>query len=280
MNLERTDPVNWSTLKYASVSPKHYLQVLSEPRADTPALLLGRVTHCALYEPDQMGARYVVEPNFHRGQNDEVAIKNGYEGGKQAAQAWGASLRSGVEVVPKAVFAQAVAMRNAVLADPVAAPLFRGGHSEHRIEWDDPLTGIKCRGRVDHVRSRVSDLKTTRSIEWFERDAARLKYYAQLAWYHDGARLAGLPISELPCIVAVENEKPHDVMVLTFTEEDLDAGRRVYRDALLKLKACRESGVWHGVSGGVARRIRLPEWATRIELDWTGVETEEEECDV
>jgi exodeoxyribonuclease VIII len=260
MNSERPDRVNWSTLKHITVSPKHYLHALATPRADTPALLLGRAAHCALYEPEAFARRYVTMPNFHRGMNDDTARAKGYDGGKQAALEWDAQLRDGVESIDGDLRFTALAIAEAVRRDSVAGPLLAGGHAEHNIQWTDAETGILCRGRVDHVRGCLSDLKTTRSLQRCERDAARFQYHAQLAWYSDGLRASGIATSGAPRLVFVENQAPFDVLVLTFDEEDIEAGRRVYRAALDTLAECRRAAAWPGISRGVARRIQLPAW--------------------
>jgi len=260
MTLERTDRVNWSTLKHILTSPKHYRYWLANPRPDSEALLVGRATHCAVYEPDEFGARYVVAPRFNRACNDDTARAKGYDGGKQAAAEWDAS-HTGAEVIEADAMKRIVGMRDALMADPVSGPMLRGGRKEFRIEWTDHETGIECRGRVDHVRGGLRDLKTTRSLLSFECDVARLMYHAQLAWYLDGLKLAGIDATDAPCLIAVENEPPFDVQVLTFTEEDLDAGRRLYRDALDTLAVCRRLDHWPGVARGVTRRVQLPAWA-------------------
>lgn len=264
MYLERPDRVNWSTLKAIGTSPKHYRHLLDNPRTDTDALRLGRLTHCAVFEPDQLGARYVVSPRFNRTMNDDTAMSKGYDGGKQAAAAWLASVGTR-EVVESETYNNALAMRAAILADPVAAPFILEGYREHKIEWVDPVTGIECRGTVDHVNGCLSDLKTTRSLLSFERDVARFGYHAQLAWYADGLALAGIETENAPCLVAVENVAPFDVLVLTFDEADLAVGRSVYRKHLERLTWCRENNQWPGVSNGSARRIVLPAWAGPVE---------------
>ena len=269
MNLERQDAVNWSTLKTIGVSPKHYLHTLATPRPDTEALQLGRVTHCAVLEPERLASRYVVEPAFHKGMNDETAIGKGYAGGKQAAAAWRATVPDTAEVVPSDLYERAILMRDAIRLDPVCSLYATGGRTEYRIEWTDHATGIQCRGRVDHVNGCLADLKTTRSLVTCERDVARFGYHAQLAWYSDGLDAAGIERDGPPCLLFVESVAPFDVLVLTFTEDDLAVGRRVYRAALNRLAECRASGSWPGVSGGRARRIVLPAWAGPIEEEIT-----------
>ena len=267
---ERTDRVNWSTLKAIGISPKHYLHLIKNPREDTDALRLGRVVHCLVFERDEFNARYIIEPRFNRAMNDDTALTRGYDGGKQAAAAWD-ERRDGREVVKGDVYREAYAIAASVVADPISGPIVLSGWSERKIEWE--MNGIQCRGRVDHVNGCLADLKTTRSLLTFERDVARYGYHAQLAWYADGLEAAGYPIEGDPCLIAVESVPPYDVLVLTFTEEDLAAGRRVYRSALERLAACRASGLWPGISGGSSRRVVLPAWANKpeeIELTMDG----------
>ena len=261
--LERTDRVNWSTLKAIGVSPKHYLHNLATPRADSDALLLGRLTHCAVFETGQLDARYIVSPRFNRTMNDDTAIGRGYDGGKQAAAAWlvNVGLR---EVVEADMMQRAMSMRDAIMDDPIARPYVTNGWAERKIEWTDKETGIECRGRIDHVNGCLADLKTTRSLVTCERDAARFGYHAQLAWYDDGLEAAMIHTYNPPALIFVENVAPFDVLVLTFDPDDLAVGRRVYRSALTRLAECRRTGAWPGVGGGASRRVKLPAWADPI----------------
>lgn len=262
IHTERADRVNWSTLKLITKSPRHYLHGLAHPREDTDALLRGRALHCAVYEPAQFDSRYVVQPRFNRAMLDATAIGKGYAGGKEAAAAWDAA-NVGRDVLTSDMHADVLGMARALWADPIVARLLDGARGEVPIEWTDPVTGIECKGRVDHLHGCVADLKSTRDAAWFERDAARLLYHAQLAWYHDGCVAAGHTFTAPPCLIAVESAAPYDVLVVWFDADDIEAGRRVYRAALDRLAQCRASGTWPGVAGGEARRVRLPAWVTQ-----------------
>lgn len=262
--IERPDPVNWSTLRHMRTSPKHYIYFLANPPGDTDARLRGRVTHCAIYEPAALDARYVVEPHFHRGMKDETAREKGYAGGKEAAAAWEESIAaSGAEVVKPELYFAAIKSRDSILADAIAGPMVRGGYAEQLITWTDAATGIECRGRVDHVNGCLSDLKTTRSVSprLFNADIARYGYHAQIAYYFDGLAANGIPTSEPPALIVVESEPPHDVVVLEFSEQDIAAGRAVYRECLDRLAWCRSVDQWPGVSDGRKQRVALPAWA-------------------
>ena len=256
------DPVNWSTLKHIRTSPKHYRHALTHPRKDTDALLLGRLVHCAVYEPEQVGKRYIKEPRLHRGMKDETAFARGYEGGRETAEQFDAMCTT-LDVVPAEIWARAHACRDAILADPFGAAFVTGGYSEQRIEWVDEQTGIECRGRVDHVNGRLSDLKTAQTVDprMFGSAAARYGYHAQMAWYLDGLEANGISMQVPPALVTVESSEPYDVVVYELSDADLDAGRRIYGECLDTLALCRMTGQWPGVSGGHVRTLELPAWA-------------------
>jgi hypothetical protein len=263
MHEERTDPVNWSTLKNMRVSPKHYLHGLAAPKEQTDAMLLGSLVHCMVLESTEVAKRYRLAPNLHRGMNDDTAVAKGYDGGKQAAAAFDAEVSGcGATIVAPAIWDTAEAMAQAVADDPNAARYLSGGVAEQRLTWTDPVTGIKCRGTVDYIgASRIVEFKTTRSIESFERDAARMGYHGQVAWYDSGVTLAGCHNPYPPIVVVVESAPPFDVMVLDFPDDTYNAGCNLFRDLLDKLHECRTNDTWPGVGGGVVREFRLPEWA-------------------
>lgn len=264
--IERQDAVNWSTLKAMRASPKHYLWGLTHPREDTEALQLGRLCHAMVYEADAVAARYVREPRFNRAMLDATAVSKGYEGGKESAAAWTLA-NAGREIVPVELWDRAVAMSNALRGDPISAQMIRGGFAEQLVTWTDRLTGIECRGRVDHVNGCLSDLKTTRSVEprWFASQAVRLGYHAQLAYYADGLAANGIGLVEPAALVVVENVAPYDVVVLELSDADIAAGRRLYRECLDKLALCRATDLWPGVGGGARCKLELPAWAVEAE---------------
>lgn len=263
--IERSDAVNWSTLRTIRISPLHYLDALAHPREDTEALLLGRLTHCMVYEPTLVAERYVREPRFNRAMKDETARAHGLDGGRESAALW-ALEHVHHDVVPVDLWSRAEAMAASLHADPIAAPMITGGYAEQSITWVDASTGIDCRGRIDHVNGCLSDLKTTRTIEprLFAATAARYGYHAQLAWYLDGLVACGVAVDPTPSLIVVENERPHDVLVLDLDDATLAAGRAVYRGCLERLAECRERDAWPGVGGGSRSTLALPAWAVPV----------------
>lgn len=262
--IERDDPVNWSSLKHMLTSPRHYRHALAHPREDTDALRLGRLLHSMVYEPATVDAKYVVQPRFHAGWNDDTAIKNGWDGGKQALAEWTAD-NCDKEIVPIAHWERAAGMREALMSDATTRAFIEGGLAEQPIEWTDMLTGIPCRGRVDHINGRLSDLKSTSDLLGFDRQIARYKYHGQLAFYSDGLEANGFEFEFPPVFIAVESSAPYDVAVLTVSPEVLAVGRGMYRRALDMLAECRALDRWPGISRGEIRPVALPAYAMDTE---------------
>ena len=77
-------------------------------------------------------------------------------------------------------------------------------------------------------------------------------YHAQLAWYADGAKAAGLVLAPRCYVVAVEMKPPHVVTCLELTDRALDMGRRAYRLWWERLMVCERSDYWPGYVEGIA----------------------------
>ncbi len=264
---------NWSTIKHIEFSPKEYRHKLTVPHADTPAMRLGRITHTAVYEPEKLVARYIVQPNFHRGMKDDTAISKGYDGGKDAALEWDAQLEYARSVDPKIEFAlqteidAAQRMRDALFVDPISEPFFTSGRAEQQINWTDPVTGLLCTGRVDHINGSLSDLKTTAMIHprAVRKQIGSMRYHGQLAYYYDGLRAGNHKMKAPPALIFVQSVAPHDVLVLEVGERELDEGRRIYRYCLDTLAECLVTDNWPGVGGGKIQKLELAPWDYGVE---------------
>lgn len=255
------DRVNWSSLKHMARSPLHYRHALdAEERPDTAALKLGRAVHVAVLEPELFASLYVV-----------------WEGGRRAGKAWDAFVEenAATEILTQCEYDQCVAIQRAVRRHPIAAELLSGGRSEVTLQWDHriPAAGdmpeivTPCKGRADYVGAALVDLKTTRdaSPDAFGREAWRLQYHAQLAFYHDGLKAMGrgsLPVR----IVAIEKEPPYAVAIYVVTDYLLEVGRQEYTALLSSLDWWRSRGCWPAYSDG-EMELTLPRWAVPAEVD-------------
>ncbi len=247
----KIDAENYSTLKEMGKSPRHYEHRRHAPRKDKPHLFKGRAAHVAILEPDRFMCDYIL-----------------WEEGDRRGKAWTEfkAEHADKEILKPEEFATAMAMRDAVRADPVAGPLLRRGQAEVGMVWTDPETGLRCKGRMDWLSAdtRKVDVKTCRNIasHAFGSAAASYAYHVQSAFYEDGYH-ALTRSTEPSVIVAVEAEAPHDVVVYTLDEEVMGLGRDTYQTWLARVKECRATGQWPGYAGGVAMPLVLPRWALK-----------------
>lgn len=247
-------PVHFSTLKHFGRSPAHYLSALALGVTETKAMRVGTLVHAETFEQD---GPLVYE-------------------GERRGNAWKAFKEEnpGVEIVTRAEADRAReitdALRLSVLAHHTASGLL-SGRIEQTIEW--PLLGRACQGTPDVVGTDsdglfLTDLKTTADAHpaHFQRFALKMGYHAQLAWYMDGVRLAGLGDPRRGFIVAVEQKPPYVVTCFELTAEALEMGRRQYRLWMEQLLVCEASGIWPGYCQSIVP-LDAPDEETELLID-------------
>ncbi len=276
--------VNFSSLKYMSVSPRMYRYRLTHPEPRKASWVLGGAIHCMVLEPEKFSDRYVVLDDAtlkdcapSRSSKEGKAILSAHpewstdkmsSGEYQAACV--ATAYPGREAITGRQFDICVASRDAIREHRVASGLLRGGVAEESITWVDRETGLRCKGRLDYLRpDLIVDLKSSRdpSPSKFERDAVNYGYAAQVAFYHDGAvaakRVTG---GQLPHIIAVRTKDDFDVAAFRLSQEAYETGRAIYRSLLQRLAECTSADYWPGVAPEL-RSLNLPPWAITESID-------------
>lgn len=156
--------------------------------------------------------------------------------------------------------------RESLLAHPAARALLTGdAEFQTSVFWEDPETGILCRGRPDSVTCRgiVADLKTTEdaSPAAFARSVATYRYHVQSAFYLDGLRCNDAEIDSFAW-VAVEKTPPYLVAVYCADDSCLSKGRDEYRADLNTFAECLRTDVWPGYAPTI-QPLSLPAWALK-----------------
>jgi hypothetical protein len=213
-------------------SPAHYNAAMETPRADSPAMRLGRLVHLLALE-DPSG----------------VSVWEGVRRGKQWDEFSAAHV--GQEIVSGAEMETAEAMAEAILCDTEARDLLTGNR-EQSIAWQ--FGERRCAGRIDvWTPERVVELKTTTDAEpgRFARTAIRLAYHAQLAFYQAGLMAAGLGSPERAFIVAIETKPPYAITRFELTQRALEFGTRCYSLWLEQLLVCEASDSWPAYSQSI-----------------------------
>jgi hypothetical protein len=141
-----------------------------------------------------------------------------------------------------------------------------GGQAQVAIVWDDPDTGIRCKGLIDYVPNGLGslcDVKTTRqfanasseSAKWaFHRDAKSFGYYWQAGFYLDGwthARAqSGMQEDRRDdwLFVVSDNAAPYPAAGLRAKADSINDGRKAYREALALWQHCHDYDEWPGIA--------------------------------
>jgi hypothetical protein len=228
------EPLRFSRLKAISRSPLHYQHGLTATY-DSPSMRLGRLTH-----------------HLTLGTSGYAIFA-----GTRRSKAWdefeaNAKSRS-MEAYTSSEYDTARYMRDAVMGNEQARYLMTlPGQREKTLTWK--LGSRDCAGTPDGFGDRyVFDLKTCRTSEpsQFQRDARRMRYVEQLAWYADGIGLAGLGNIDELYLVAVESAAPYPVTVHQLTERAIEMGRRTLRLWLEQLAVCEASRAFPGYAQSV-----------------------------
>lgn len=265
----RTAPgVNYSSLKHMAVSPMHYKYALENPPEQTPAMLMGRATHTAVFEPERFQLEFAVWSASRR--------TNAYRDFAEECQSQGRSVLTDSEY--DGVFA----LRDSVRCIPAVAQLLEKGRAETSLFWRNPQTSIECKGRLDWIAAEkaILDLKTTLSIEegWFATHAWKMKYFHQAAMYREGYAVSSGRGTILPFgIIAVERKPPHACRLFWLAEDSLEQAYDEYITWLEQVRDYTETGVWPGPEPAETE-LKAPGWVMGREeaIDFEGVDESED----
>ncbi len=258
------DAANKSSLDdIIDLSPMHADYNRRNPKADSPALLIGRALHCLLLESETYDSQFVVAPKCAAVKKDGDACGNNAVGQDPSgcwvcgvhAKGKGCDTPMGISLLTTEQAGAVVGMRDAILRNHVARKFIEdigeGDANELSAVWTDKETGLRCKGRFDMGRwmnwEAVGDIKTTQcaSLIEFERSLTTFKYHRQAAFYQDGAAALGVPFKHFP-IIAVEKEPPHGVGIFRLKDLDIEAGREEIRRGLRLWAECKQRDRWPG----------------------------------
>jgi len=235
-------------------SPAHVRHEMENPRPSTPAQEMGTAVHTAVLEPNTFRERYLRGPDGPWNRNP-----------------WKAEVTQLREANPEAIVLKADAfdtclrIRDLVVAHPVAKQLI-DGRTELSAVWEDPATGVLCRGRFDVLNERIAvvvDLKKTRdaSRDAFSRAIYAYGYHMQAAFYLRGAQALGFDFQDF-AILAVEDEPPNCIAVYELEPAALAYGEAEIEPLIPIYAECDRTGVWPGYPEEPVR-VGLPTWAEK-----------------
>ncbi len=255
-----------SALHAAERSMLHFKH--RQPIEETPAMRFGTLCHLGRLEPAAIFRRYVVMPDLSKG----IVRDDGtpYDSPKATKQykAREAKFREDHQdklIVSQEDYDALTGVVSALDAHPLAHQWFTElGPVELSLVWDDPATGLRCKGRIDKwtvSRRIVVDLKTTNDCLRFPWQIADRHYHRQGAMYTDAIKV----LTGHECqfgLVAVENVRPFGVMAAPVDEEAIAEGRERYREILRQIAESEQTNCWPGYSSPdvwtLPRRTKKP----------------------
>jgi exodeoxyribonuclease VIII len=237
--------INASALKQILKSPAKYKYGLTAKQTTTAALKLGSAAHCAILEPQEFEARYIVKP-----EGLSLATKEGKE--------WKANVFDR-EILSCDEMEAVTGMLESIQAHK-AFRLFETGLAEFEIYTE--IGGTPAKAKVDFMNDNgvIVDLKTTddASPRGFSQSVFKYDYALQAAWYIDTARAAGYDITHF-IFVAVEKTAPYLTAIYQLDDDAIEYGRKQYKEALRIYRECNVTGDWYGYSDSI-ETISLPNW--------------------
>lgn len=254
------DPaLSYSACKQILRSPAYYRWYQDHPRPYKPSFNFGNAIHAMLLG---MGAQVVVVPR-------ELCAKNGNVSTNAAKEWKAAAIAAGHHVVSQDEYDRIRWMADAVNDHDEARNLI-GGHGTDEVSmwWNDPRTGIRCRGRADRILhdGTIVDYKSARTAdpgyEGFGKVAQEYGYAIQGYSYPVGWQTANRLASPPDFVFVVqEKEPPFSVSVQEMGMAEDAAGRMLYEEAVDTYIECTKTGVWPHPYGNGRHILSLPDWA-------------------
>ena len=257
------DRQSCSLLKPLLISPAHYRAQFFRARQSTAAMEFGSLIHTLVLEPFRFHAEYVVLPARERLGIAEVRKVRAKHPGKH-------------------LIAEVDLHRARQLAQRVLERPFRGrpfgryleeGEPELTVFYDDPVTGVACRVRIDLWHADyLFDLKTTRHslAEPFVRSAVDLHYDMQAYMYTLADVVQhGLDVPRPFVFMTVDSAEPFTTSARMAGSTFLENGRTKYQRAIGLYKACSDLDYWEEDSG-TEDEIQIEPWQEyRPVCDWS-----------
>jgi hypothetical protein len=276
--------VNYSSLKHIRKSPKHYKHNIDHPEPDSPSKYAElRAIHALLLEP------FIFEEQFavYDGRRDKRV---------KEYQDFLATVGDRTVITPAerdAAQVVADAFRSHLgVEDLLAQPTT---DYEVAMVWNDPVTGIECKGKADvinieildapdqdeelrYARLLVADLKSffTTQPAAVARHGKQNGWFEQLAHYTRGALAKieaehGVKPDKVEVVwqsIIAEQKAPHDVVIIEWGEKVQAEAQARLSEWLGTLKLCLELDQWPGRG----------DYAKVSSFDYNGIEIEGEDA--
>ncbi len=219
-------------MTYAKHGPAHYYRQYVKrdlPQPDKPAFAIGRAFDDLMCTSKPSWA---VKPD-------------GFDGRTAAGKQWVAE-HAGHDTLTAVDDAMIYEMREAMSANAHASRLWTGCEAQVTLRRELPALGITAQARPDGIHwdhKAIVDIKTTRDMNGFSRDAINFGYHLQLAL---GQWLAAQDGHQLDAfLIVVEAKCAPRCKVFRMKEVALAAGWNRCKDLMTKVADHYKTGDWN-----------------------------------
>lgn len=264
------DGLSNSMLSKIAISPAHFKEYVSNPPKQTEALVFGSLLHCLVLEPDNFDRDFAIEPIVNKRTNEGKEILAEFH-----------ETNSGKTIVTEEQFNLASILKDKIYEHKKANLLLSGkGENEISLFWEDEDTKIKCKAKLDRIKSDIIiDLKSARSAkpEIFAKQVYDLGYHRQSAFYLNGFKECYKKEAKGFVFIVVEKEPPYNVAVYEISELFKEVGKIEISELLQTYKECIEIDNFYGYDGAEPKIHTLdpPNYVLNKYLEKLGIEREE-----
>lgn len=257
-----------SVVKMMKKSPGHFWHAKNKPSEENKAFDLGKVVHDVNLE--QSTSRFIVIPEDapKKPSSRQIEAKKPSEETVKAIAWWKEfeSQNQGKIVIDQELRDSLDQRLETFVKSQRAMDLYNGATIEESHYVKDPVTGLYLKARPDMRKAgSITDFKTTKSIEFFERDIWNLGYHIQVGFYSLVLEISTGGEFDQFNFIAQEKEAPYGVQVFSLDREAVAYCKEKARDLLNQIAACAELNEYPIYTDKV-RTVQVPAWIMASEL--------------
>lgn len=222
-------------------------------RNPTASMELGTAIHAAVSEPERFHCEYVTDPGLDRR--------------TKAYKEWLSTIDKSMRVIRKDDLETVVRCRDSLHSHPIIKRFLDAeGRCEVSHYWTCPETGVPCKFRPDKIIPHgqcVLDIKTTQSVDGFDKAVADFGYHLQAAHYIRGAEHRYGGEDWIFLFAVVETNPPYRCRAISLDSEALGIGFDTRERLLSEYVHRLNSDDWSDPDEIELVTVSLPSWFLR-----------------
>lgn len=170
---------------------------------------------------------------------------------------------------------------------PMSRIIFRCGEQQVSIFWNDPDTGLACKGRIDHQPDprykTIFDLKKCSRLDNFHNQMRFLSYDLQGGHYTVGSQINGIDALNF-AFIAFNFGAPPKIRIVAMDDDYMEIAMRLARTTVSLIAECRQAGVFPnysipintvsmanllGIKSGISRQLAPQEFIEEMQTPFS-----------